>query len=433
MGRRAILPSLIFVICSSVYVGTLGSRIRGTSKDAHFVYLAESFLHRQLSVVGNRPLGNNDWTLYQGKWYVSFPPVPALILVPAVSVWHYRVWDRLFWAIFAGLGPAFLYLLLRFLRETGKSVRKPYEDLTLTALFSFGSVYYFVSVQGSTWYAAHVVCCSLLALYLMWSFDARRPLLAGIMLGLCFLTRPSTILVGAFFVIEALRKSRKVTNTDHEIGSNPSGSLLQFLSTVQWKVAVGRIAIFTLPIMCAVGTMMWMNYLRFDDPFVSGYEYLQIKWRYRIDKWSLFNYHYLSKNLAVFLASLPWISSTAPFIKISRHGLALWVTTPHVILTLWPRRMSISMIGLYLSVGMVALLDLCYQNSGWVQFGYRFSLDYMVLLFVLLSLGQRRYRIGFYTLMLFALLINLFGAVTFDRMNQFYDNDPTQRIIFQPD
>ena len=45
------------------------------------------------------------------------------------------------------------------------------------------------------------------------------------------------------------------------------------------------------------------------------------------------------------------------------------------------------MVGLMIAAVAVALLDLCYQNSGWVQFGYRFSLDYMIFLVLLLALG----------------------------------------------
>ena len=45
---------------------------------------------------------------------------------------------------------------------------------------------------------------------------------------------------------------------------------------------------------------------------------------------------------------------------------------------------------------------LFYQNSGWVQFGYRFSLDYMVFLIALLAVGGNRLGV-------FAKLLILFG------------------------
>lgn len=74
-----------------------------------------------------------------------------------------------------------------------------------------------------------------------------------------------------------------------------------------------------------------------------------------------------------------------------------------------------------------------YQNSGWLQFGYRFSLDYMVLLIVLLALGNRPFRGGFYALLVFAIAVNTFGALTFGRVWEYYDVDNSQERIFQPD
>ncbi|HVZ35376.1 MAG TPA: hypothetical protein VG963_23275, partial [Polyangiaceae bacterium] len=115
------------------------------------------------------------------------------------------------------------------------------------------------------------------------------------------------------------------------------------------------------------------------------------------------------------------------------HGLALWVTTPNLLWTLWPTHTDVRSIGLWLAVLPVALMDLCYQNSGWVQFGYRFALDYFPFLIVLLALGGRRFGPGFYACMAFAIAVNTFGAITFDRTPKYYDNDGTQTRLFQPD
>ena len=37
---------------------------------------------------------------------------------------------------------------------------------------------------------------------------------------------------------------------------------------------------------------------------------------------------------------VPWLSATSPYIMISRHGLALWVTSPNLLPALWPKRVS---------------------------------------------------------------------------------------------
>jgi hypothetical protein len=426
-------PLVVFAVCSAVYVATLGGRMRGPSDNAHFVSLADSFLHGQLSVVGDRPPGDNDWAHYKGRWYVVFPPLPALLILPAVAIWKTAVWDRLYWAMFAGLSPALLYVLLRYLREHAGSRRTPREDLALSALFAFGSAFYYTAVQGTVWFAAHVVACPLIALFVLWSLGARRPLWAGLALGLCWATRPSSLALGLLFVIEALESARSqaASPSHHELG--PLVRVVRWLRGVDWRVAAPKLSLFAVPVLAVVCSSLWFNELRFDDPFEVGYRYLRIRWSGRIEKWGLFNYHYLGKNLAVFLASLPWISAVEPYVRVSRHGLALWLTTPPYLWVLWPKRSSLTLSALAAAAGAVALIDLCYQNSGWVQFAYRFSLDYSVLLVALLALGGRKLGVVFYTLLVVACAINLFGALTFDRAERFYDQDATQQVIFQPD
>jgi hypothetical protein len=317
-------------------------------------------------------------------------------------------------------------VVLRRLRETGRSQRSLREDLALTALFAFGTAYYYTAVQGTVWFAAHVVACALIAVYLLWALDARRPVLAGCALGLAFMTRPTTLLLGVFFVLSALAASRRPQAGSPE-------RLRDLFSGLDLRAALGKLALFALPLAVTFAVAMWLNAARFDDPFEFGHNHLKIRWRSRIETWGLFNYHYLGRNLGVMLASLPWLTAKAPYVMISRHGLALWVTTPALLLVLWPRRTSLLTTSLALAAGAVALANLCYQNSGWIQFGYRFSLDYAPFLFALLALGGRRFGKVFYALLVLAVAINLFGAITFDRMHRFYDSDASQRVIFQPD
>ncbi|HTU60929.1 MAG TPA: hypothetical protein VMF89_20895 [Polyangiales bacterium] len=433
LAARTRAPVLIYVFCAVVYVAVLGLRARGPSDNTHFVSLAQSYLHGQLSVVGDRPPGNNDWAQYQGRWYVVFPPLPALMVLPAVAIWHEAVWDRLYWALFAGLGPALLYVLLRSLREREGSGRTAAEDLALTALFAFGSAYFYTAVQGTVWFAAHVVACPLIALYVLWSVQARRPLAAGLMLGLAVATRPSTMYLAPIFLIEALSAARPDTAPISREIDNIYARIGNFLRGVSWPRALRSCVLFGLPFAAVVAVTLLLNYLRFGDPFEVGYKYLRIRWSGRIEKWGLFNYHYLAKNLAVYLAALPWLTSAYPFVRISRHGLALWFTTPNYLWVLWPKRVRALLVALAIGAGCTAIADLCYQNSGWIQFAYRFSLDYSVALIALLALGGRRFGPGFYAMLAFACLVNLFGAITFDRMPDFYDRDLSQQVIFQPD
>jgi hypothetical protein len=102
---------------------------------------------------------------------------------------------------------------------------------------------------------------------------------------------------------------------------------------------------------------------------------------------------------------------------------------------LWPKRLTAPLTALWITVAAVAVPTLFYQNTGWSQFGYRFSNDYAVFLFALLAIGGRRIGFGMASAMLFAVAVNTFGALTFGRSEygRFYYSDPSQEKYYQPD
>src|SRR5262249_31566704 len=154
-----------------------------------------------------------------------------------------------------------------------------------------------------------------------------------------------------------------------------------------------------------------------------GHSYLAVRQQAQIEHYGLFNLHYLGRNLAVALTLLPDVFARPPYFTISGHGLALWLTTPALLLLLWPRTRGPLPRPLWLTTLAVAGWSLIYQNSGWVQFGYRFSLDYITLLIVLLAIGGRPLGRCAKALIVVGIVVNLFGAITFSRMNQFYRMD----------
>ena len=152
---------------------------------------------------------NNDFAVFQGKTYISFPPFPAVLMLPLVALSgspeNFRDGQFVVWL--AGVGPAVLFLVLEKLRRGERSKRSETENLVLGALFAFGTVYFFTAVQGTVWFAAHVVGVGLAALYVLFALDAERPWLAGLAMGAIFLTRPTMMLTSALFAVEAVRVS----------------------------------------------------------------------------------------------------------------------------------------------------------------------------------------------------------------------------------
>jgi hypothetical protein len=113
----------------------------------------------------------------------------------------------------------------------------------------------------------------------------------------------------------------------------------------------------------------------------------------------------------------------------------MWFTMPFYLWVLWPKRTGWLYAVVAISAALPAFQDLLYQNSGWEQFGYRFSNDYSVLLFVLLAIGQRSTGWLFRTAAAWALAWNVFGALSFHRrgFEKYYYLDGSQTVLYQPD
>ena len=452
-ARRALLAVAVYVLCTAVFACVAGpERLLHHTAYNHYALLADAWLHGRQDLANGPPAYamNNDFAVYQGKTFVSFPPLPAMLMLP--FVWlagsPEAFDDGQFVVWLAGLAPAILFLVLEKLRRTLRSPRSEFENFILACLFAFGSVYFFTAVEGTVWFAALVTGAALSALFVLFALDAEQPLLAGVALGCAWLTRPSIVLSGILFIAEALRVSLR--GGPPEMGRESlRGRLTESWRRLDVSALVRRCLLFVVPIACAFAVVAWLNFVRYGrlTPLYFDHELLSVAWRSRMLKWGLVGYHYLAKNMGIALTCLPWLPPRggeaafgAPF-KINEHGLALWFTTPLYAWILWPKALDGQPARKWLYVVLVlsalgpAVFGLAYQNSGWRQFGYRFSNDYSILLFALLAIGRRPMRGLFAAAAIWSIAWNTFGAITFDRaeFDRFYYRDGSQTIVYQPD
>jgi len=442
--RRLLLALGIYAVATGVYFAFAApATLTEHTPWNHFALLADSWLHGRLDLGGLPPAyaGNNDFALYQGHWYIVFPPFPALLLLPFVALAGAatNVQDGQFFIWLAGIAPAVLFLALEKLRRTGRSSRSTPTNVVLAFLFAFGSVYFSSAEQGTVWFAAHIVGAMLAALYLLFALDASQPMLAGAAIGLGFMTRSPLLFAVPLFALEAIRVSlRTPQQMQHEVlHKGVRGELDRPWRRLDKGRLLRLYVAFAIPILVVLGAAFRLNQLRFGSPFDFGYEHLTVGWHARMQRWGLFSYHYLAKNLGVVLTSLPYVThapAQAPF-QVNGHGLALWVTTPLYLWLLWPRRTGFLHWALWLTVAAVAVPTLFYQNTGWEQFGYRFSNDYAVFLFALLAVGGSRFRTLFTAAALWSVLVNGFGAATWHRsgFSAYYYTEPSQKVLYQPD
>jgi hypothetical protein len=438
------LLAALFAIGLAAYSAVARDRIWRPSPAPHFVYQADAWLSGHAAI--DPPLTGDDWAKLEtvvlddgqkvsgrrlvtrpvfrtqgggelpvtrirqsaGKVaYMSFPPFPTLLMLPGALAGGRNANDVIPTLLIAALNLPLMLLVLRRLARAGLSNRSVRDDLWLVATLAFGSVLFFSAVQGKVWYTAHVVGVALALVYAWASIEASHPVIAGLALGAAALTRTAMAFMVPLFLCEAWRIH---------------GGLAAWRADRKALLrALGRPLLgFVLPLAAFAIAGMAYNYARFGTPTEFGHTYLEVRQQAQIEQYGLASYHYLGRNLAVALTLLPELLPRAPYLQISGHGLALWFTTPVLLLLLWPRERNPLHRTLWLCVACVALPSLLYQNSGWVQFGYRFSLDYLVLLVMLLAIGGRPLTRFAKALIIAGIIINLFGAITFDRDWRYY-------------
>lgn len=426
--------ALVYGVVLAALCAVSGNRLLKPSSDTHFVYLARSFLAGRASML-EKPPNDNDWAKIEtlaltdgrtlrgafqvgdsnlfrttrgervrvepsqirertAQHYVSFPPLPALAMLPFVAAFGERTNDVIFTVAWAALNAPLLLWLLGRLRRAGLTSRGDADHLWLVGLFCFGTVYFYSSVLGQVWYTAHVMGVSFAILYAGFSLEARHPALAGLMLGLGTATRTPLLFMAPLFFLEVWRVRR-----------------------ADWVRAVAPFAATA----GAIGLgLAWFNWVRFDRVTEFGHTYLTVRWSARIQKYGLFNYNFLARNLSSMFTLTPKLLSSKPYVQVSWHGMSVLLTTPVLATLLWPRDRGPLHRALWLTVAAVASQTLFYQNDGWVQFGYRFLNDYSVFLLMLLAVGGRPFGRGWKALVLAGVAVNLFGALTFGRAWSFY-------------
>lgn len=421
---------MLYAIGLCVYGLLAGDRLGKQSAAPHFVYQADAWLHGHVTIEPPVPGGwGNDWARVEtveladgrqvrGRYlstgafrtvggeqiapgqvrrmiathaYMSFPALPTVLMIPSAAISGRGGNDEIPNLLIAALIPALALLALRRFAAAGLSKRSEREDLWLVALLCFGTPLAYAAVQGSVWYVAQTCGVALALVYAWASVEASRPIAAGLALGAAALTRTPMAFMFPLFVLEAWRMHR---------GNR--------------RALLGALARFAAPVAVFAIAGAAYNFARFHSLTEFGHTFLEVRQQAQIERYGLFSLHYLPRNLAVALLQLPvWIGH-APWLQVNGHGLALWFTTPALVL-LASRARSPVRRALWITVACVALPSLLYQNSGWVQYGYRFALDYIVFLVLLIACCGRPLGRVAKGLIIASVVVSMTGALIFDR------------------
>ena len=389
---------------------------------------------------------------------IPFPPLPAVVLVPFVAVFGHDTDGQLLFAAIGAIDVGVAWWLL------GRLPVRRRVQLLGTIFFGFGTVFWYAAQLGTTWYQAHVLAVGLAMLsigvalggdpesafdedelpddagagvrgppapggafaataaYVRAGID-RRQFVAGLLFGLACTSRLTVVFAAPFLLLVGTGGSW------HRRGLSAAlGAAIPLAALVAYNLA-------------ATG-----------DPFNPAYDHL-----YRLEAsfytplnynlaWGIEDPRYLPQNLGIMLFSTPAIApdvvpaalgggealcldpaavrglfdANCPLALPRDTGMSLLLTSPAYMLA-WPalRRLwgrSRLVTGSALAVGLIALVNLMHVSQGWVQFGYRFSNDFVPWALVLVALGMERLRTGLgvalaVTLVVVSVAVNLWGVV----------------------
>jgi hypothetical protein len=397
-ANRFLLPVAIFLIVFAVYYHF--TRWLGwftTLPQTYWDQLAVSFLHGKLYL--ENPTYFHDLTEYLGRWYVPVPPFPALLLIPVTLLLGADQVNAVAHSIFfAALNATLLFLVLEQLVKMGWIVLSRPGRLWLVALLAFGTPHLWVGMNGQMWFFSQTVTVTCILLAVLFALQARPAWLCGAMLALAVFSRPSTVMLWPFLLAIQVQQQQI---------RNPK---LNWKSILSWSVASA------IPMGLAGMVLLSYNYARFANPLDFGYTTLNGAEQIVQDArtYGLFNPHFIPRNLNTMFLLLPALQAQWPFLLPSREGMSILATTPAWLYLIRPQSFPLWKKGALLSILLCAGMLALYHNTGSYQFGFRYLLDFVVPLILLLAagLGQKTPRL-FAVLVVLSALIQVLGTVWF--------------------
>jgi 4-amino-4-deoxy-L-arabinose transferase-like glycosyltransferase len=347
----------------------------------HFVYLADAFLHGKLGVSGGGTV-LAEIVPFNGNYYVVYPPMPAVLLLPFVALFGTSFDQGLMSVFLACLAVAATWLMLK---KTGANGNKA---LWLTALFGFGTCFWFTAAVGSAWYIEHVSAVLFLTLAIILALYKKSPFLTGLLLGFAFLSRLPVILSFPFFL------------------------LLIYEQNSGWKPRLKQAAYFVIGLSIIVGVYELYNLGRWGVFSDLGYSLIPGIQQDPSFTSGIFSLSYIPRHIYAILFQGPILLNSFPYFKPNWMGLGLFFTTPaflYIFKGPWNK------LSKYAALAVICILPILITHGtvGFTQFGYRFSLDFTPFLMLLVAKGMKE-NLGWQekALIILSVLINLWGVVS---------------------
>ena len=360
--------------------------------------LADAFLKGRIYLID--PPQTIDLTLAQGKWYVPMPPLPAILMMPlAYFVGGENIDTRYFSIFFSSINVVIMYLILRQFSGRRWIGLSSTGILLLVVLFAIGTPHLWVGIRGRAWFVSQITTVTFSGLSVFAALRKWSPWVVGVFLGMAVVSRPNAVMIWLFAFAIAMQIIKEEQGT------------VGFTQLVNWSIRS------VVPVVAAIGCLLIYNQVRFGNFLDFGY--ITINGNPVIvenaQKYGVFSLHFIPINLKVMFLNTPALDPGGRWpILPSSVGMSVFLTTPALIYLFHHYERQWWIIGAWLSVFLNFLLLVLYHNTGANQFGYRYILDAIVPVVVLLAVALgRKMPWHFLLFLLLSIGINIYGTYWF--------------------
>ncbi|MBR3738937.1 MAG: hypothetical protein IKN04_00580 [Clostridia bacterium] len=327
-----------------------------------------------------------ELAVYQGEYYVSFPPLPSVVLLPLTYLFAWNTPDNLLVKLYA-LGACLL--MYAALKRAGYG---RWHASAFSFLICFASSLLPLTLDGAVWYHAQVLAF-FLAIAAVCFLALNRPTLALLCYALSVGCRPFNALYGLPLFAVYFAISRRART--------PVKAMARALLP---GVCLG---------LCVAAGLGLYNYIRFGDPFEFGHNYLP---EFSTQGGVQFSLDHVVKNLKTFLWGLPLNEKY----ELKRFGFSMLLACPTLVLTLYwavadlfRRTMRVEKAVVLATCLAHAFLLLTHRTFGGFQLGARYAVDLVpyTFFYLLLTPGKKKPSVVEYVFLTAVFLFMAWGSV----------------------
>jgi len=377
------LTVLLALLAVAAFTGEWPTATHGYNS---YVLQAQAWLDGRLDLGLDYPW--LELAIYEGKYFVSFPPFPSYVMLPFVALNGIFISDGFIaWAVTL-LGAVYATALYRHYRRDDKGV------FWVTFLY-LGTVAIGISLNAWVWFIAQSMCFTLSLMAITHAAKGH-----GGMALTCWACAVGCRPMAAVYLpvlVMLLYQAHRPT------------SVLKWVKR-RWYWAIG-------PCLLAA-SYMWLNWARFGNVLEFGHNYLPEFVQAENGQFSL---AYLTKNLNLLLRMPVFTNGESPLIFEKFDTMAFWLINPMFISIFIAWVMALTKKGKRGEAILLMALALCHvfiicchKTLGAWQFGNRYLVDLMPWLFLgLMKWMPEKSRLTLISqpLMIWGVLINLMGTV----------------------